>query len=228
MLRENRALNQARPISFEVDIKRYPEGSCLIKFGNTHVLCTASIEESVPVFMKHQGKGWVTAEYSMLAYGGNKTNGRSLEIQRLISRSLRAGIDSKILGERQIIINCEVIQADGGTRTAAITGGFVALHAACQKLMRQEILKSNPIKHQIIGISCGIVKGEVMLDLNYEEDSRAMVDANFVMTETGKIVEIQASAENSLFSEEDFTKMLSFARNSISDIAKLQKEAMNS
>lgn len=236
-MRSIRAFDETREISLEMNVMRHPEGSCLVKFGNTHVLCAASIEENVPSFMRFQGKGWVTAEYSMLPRSthtrmrrdssGSRPNGRTLEIQRLISRALRASMDLKLLGERQITIDCDVIQADGGTRCAAITGGFVALSVACQKLIRQGIIKKNPIKHQIAAVSCGVVGKNVLIDLDYEEDSKAMVDANFVLTSDEKIIEIQSAAEGDPFSEEQFTEMLKMAKFAIKEITDMQRQALN-
>ena len=202
---DNRKLDSLRKVSLEAGVSRYAEGSCLAKFGQTHVLCTASVDENVPRWMKGSGKGWVTAEYGMLPRATHSRNnreatrgkqgGRTVEIQRLIGRSLRAAIDLKKLGERQIIIDCDVMQADGGTRTASITGAWVALYQACEGLVKQGLINENPVTDNMAAVSCGIVEGECRLDLEYVEDSAAQADANFVLTETGGVVEVQASAE---------------------------------
>ncbi|MDM7458327.1 MAG: ribonuclease PH, partial [Paracoccus sp. (in: a-proteobacteria)] len=200
-----RNLSQMRPISIETGVMRHAEGSCLIRCGETHVLCTASIEESTPRFLKGTGLGWVTAEYGMLPRATNtrnrreaaigKQSGRTQEIQRLIGRSLRAGIDRSALGERQITIDCDVIQADGGTRCASITGGFVALRLAVNKLLKAGAITSDPILDHVAAVSCGIYAGQPMLDLDYAEDSEAGTDGNFVMTAAGRLIEVQMSAE---------------------------------
>jgi ribonuclease PH len=226
-----------RAISFERGVSRHAEGSCLVKFGHTHVLCTASLEERVPPWLRNSGKGWVTAEYGMLprATGermrreasSGKQGGRTLEIQRLIGRSLRAVCDLQALGEKQITVDCDVIQADGGTRTAAITGGFVALHD-CLSWMeaRQMASVSRVIKDHVAAISCGIYEGNPVIDLDYDEDSTAQTDANFVMTGTGGIVEIQGTAEGAPFSEEEFSALLRLAKDGIARLVDLQKMAI--
>jgi ribonuclease PH len=226
-----------RAISFERGVSRHAEGSCLVKFGHTHVLCTASLEERVPPWLRNSGKGWVTAEYGMLprATGermrreasSGKQGGRTLEIQRLIGRSLRAVCDLQALGEKQITVDCDVIQADGGTRTAAITGGFVALHD-CLSWMeaRQMASVSRVIKDHVAAISCGIYEGNPVIDLDYDEDSTAQTDANFVMTGTGGIVEIQGTAEGAPFSEEEFSALLKLAKDGIARLVDLQKMAI--
>lgn len=226
-----------RAISFERGVSRHAEGSCLVKFGHTHVLCTASLEERVPPWLRNSGKGWVTAEYGMLprATGermrreasSGKQGGRTLEIQRLIGRSLRAVCDLQALGEKQITVDCDVIQADGGTRTAAITGGFVALHD-CLSWMeaRQMASVSRVIKDHVAAISCGIYEGNPVIDLDYDEDSTAQTDANFVMTGTGGIVEIQGTAEGAPFSEEEFSALLKLAKDGITRLVDLQKMAI--
>ncbi|APH70922.1 ribonuclease PH [Aquibium oceanicum] len=228
---------EMRPVSFERGVSKHAEGSCLVKFGDTHVLCTASLEERVPPWMRNSGKGWVTAEYGMLprATGdrmrreasAGKQGGRTLEIQRLIGRSLRAVVDMQALGEVQITVDCDVIQADGGTRTASITGGFVALHD-CLKWMeaRQMVSVDKVLKDHVAAISCGIHGGACVLDLDYVEDSAAEADANFVMTGKGGIVEIQGTAEGDPFSEEQFTELLALAKKGIARLVDLQKMAV--
>lgn len=229
--------DEMRAISFECGVSKHAEGSCLVKFGDTHVLCTASLEEKVPGWMRNSGKGWVTAEYGMLprATGdrmrreasAGKQGGRTQEIQRLIGRSLRAVVDMQALGERQITIDCDVIQADGGTRTAAITGGWVALHE-CLRWMetRQMVSVSKVLKDHVAAISCGISNGLPVIDLDYDEDSSAGTDANFVMTGKGGIVEIQGTAEGEPFSEEQFSELLALARNGIARLVSLQQMAV--
>jgi len=226
-----------RAVSFERGISRHAEGSCLVKFGDTHVFCTASLEEKVPGWMRNSGRGWVTAEYGMLprATGdrmrreaaAGKQGGRTLEIQRLIGRSLRAVVDLQALGEVQITVDCDVIQADGGTRTAAITGGFVALHD-CLAWMeaRQMISRARVLKDHVAAISCGIHDGTPVLDLDYAEDSAAGTDTNFVMTGKGGIVEIQGTAEGEPFSEEEFAALMGLARKGIARLVELQKMAI--
>ena len=228
---------EMRPVSFERGVSKHAEGSCLVKFGDTHVLCTASLEERVPPWMRNSGKGWVTAEYGMLprATGdrmrreasAGKQGGRTLEIQRLIGRSLRAIVDMQALGEVQITVDCDVIQADGGTRTASITGGFVALHD-CLKWMeaRKMVSVDKVLKDHVAAISCGIHDGACVLDLDYVEDSAAEADANFVMTGKGGIVEIQGTAEGEAFSEEQFAELLSLAKKGIARLVDLQKMAV--
>ncbi len=232
-----RAFDAMRAVSLLRGVSRHAEGSCLVKFGETHVLCTASLEERVPPFLKNSGKGWVTAEYGMLprATGermrreaaSGKQSGRTLEIQRLVGRSLRAVIDLAALGERQIVVDCDVIQADGGTRTASITGGFVALHD-CLAWMeaRAMIRREKVIRDHVAAISCGIHAGEAVIDLDYVEDSAAETDANFVMTGSGGIVEIQGTAEGAPFSEEEFGRLMALAKAGIADLVALQKAAI--
>ncbi len=231
----NRAANALRPVSIERSVARYAEGSCLIKFGGTHVLCTASLEEKPPAWLRGQGKGWVTAEYSMLPRAthqrtrrestSGKQSGRTQEIQRLIGRSLRAVVDLPALGERQITLDCDVLQADGGTRTASITGAFIALQDCVTWMQSRSMLKNSPIRDHVAAISCGIVKGEAVLDLDYNEDSGAETDANFVMTGAGGIVEVQGTAEGAPFSQEQFLALLDLARGGISQLIELQKDA---
>ncbi|MBP0437442.1 ribonuclease PH [Tianweitania sediminis] len=229
--------DEMRAISFERGVSKHAEGSCLVKFGDTHVLCTASLEERVPGWMRNTGKGWVTAEYGMLprATGdrmrreasAGKQGGRTLEIQRLIGRSLRAVVDMQALGEVQITVDCDVIQADGGTRTAAITGGFVALHE-CLTWMeaRKMVSVGKVLKDHVAAISCGIYEGVPVIDLDYLEDSAAHTDANFVMTGKGGIVEIQGTAEGAPFSEDEFTELLGLAKTGINRLVSLQQMAI--
>ena len=223
-----RKVDQLREISIEPHILEHAEGSCLIKFGNTHVICSASLDESVPRFLKGKNSGWVTAEYGMLPRSTNqrmrreaslgKQGGRTLEIQRLIGRSMRAAMDLKILGERQILIDCDVINADGGTRTAAITGSYVAMHLAIRKLLDKKILRRNPLISQIAAISCGIYRQEAIADLDYDEDSTAEVDANFVFNQKGNLIEIQGTGEESDFTTEQLIQMLKLAQNSATQL----------
>ena len=231
-----RAKDQMREISLEPGVSRYAEGSCLVKFGHTHVLVTASLQEQAPPFLKGSGKGWVTAEYGMLPRSTHdrmrreaaqgKQSGRTQEIQRLIGRSLRAVTDLAALGERQIVIDCDVIQADGGTRTASITGGFVAL-AQCAAFMKKTGMITKPlILDQVAAVSCGIWQGEAVLDLDYDEDSQAGTDANFVITGKGGLVEIQGTAEGEPFSDEQFTELLRLARKGVGALVDLQKKAL--
>ncbi len=229
--------DQLRDVSLETGVSVHAEGSCFVKFGRTHVLCTASLENSVPPFLKGSGKGWVTAEYGMLprATGERmrreaaqgKQSGRTQEIQRLIGRALRAVTDMKGFGERQIVIDCDVIQADGGTRTAAITGGFVALHKCFELMKRDQLIKTLPLNDHVAAISCGIHGGECVLDLDYEEDSSAGTDANFVMTGEGNIVEIQGTAEGEPFTEKAFLELMSLARGGIKQLVAMQREAIS-
>ena len=225
--------NEMRAVTIEPGFSKHAEGSCLIKFGDTHVLCTASLEERVPPWLRGGGKGWVTAEYGMLprSTGGRmrreasagKQSGRTVEIQRLIGRSLRAVVDMEALGERQISIDCDVIQADGGTRTASITGAWVALKE-CINWMEARSMVSKPVlKDQVAAISCGIYNGNPVLDLDYAEDSTAETDANFVITGSGGIVEIQGTAEGDPFSEEEFNKLMELAKKGIGELIDLQK-----
>jgi len=225
-----------RAVSFELGFTKHAEGSCLVKFGDTHVLCTASLEERVPPFLKGQGQGWVTAEYGMLPRSTHdrmrreaaqgKQSGRTQEIQRLIGRSLRAIVDVKALGERQISIDCDVLQADGGTRTASITGGWIALHQCIEWMRAREMVTGTVLKDHVAAISCGIYKGVPVTDLDYLEDSNAETDANFVMTGRGGICEIQGTAEADPFSEEQFASLMTLARTSIAELVELQKAAI--
>lgn len=227
-----RAVDEMRAVTLERGFAKHAEGSCLVKFGDTHVLCTASLEERVPPWLRGGGKGWVTAEYGMLPRStgermrreasSGKQSGRTLEIQRLIARSLRAVVDLKALGERQITVDCDVLQADGGTRTASITGGFVALKECINWMVEREMIEANVLKDNVAAISCGIYKGTPVLDLDYVEDSTAETDANFVMTGSGGIVEIQGTAEGDTFSEEEFSQLMGLAKQGISDLIKLQ------
>ena len=227
-----RAADQLRPVRLEAGFAKYAEGSCLARFGETHVLCAASVEEKVPPFLRNTGQGWVTAEYGMLPRSTHtrtdreaargKQSGRTQEIQRLIGRSLRAVTDLKKLGERQIRIDCDVIQADGGTRTAAITGSWVALHMALRKIG----LVEPPLVDAVAAVSCGIVEGMPVLDLDYAEDSTAHADANFVLTGRGGIVEVQATAERATFEEAAFNSMLTLARKGIGELVAAQREAL--
>ena len=231
-----READELRPVTLERGVSRHAEGSCLIHCGDTKVLCTASVEERVPPWMRGGGTGWVTAEYGMLPRStgsrmrrestAGKQSGRTQEIQRLIGRSLRAVVDMKKLGERQITVDCDVIQADGGTRTAAITGGWVALHDALQWMAAREMFKEDPLIDHIAAVSCGIYRGTPVCDLDYPEDSEADTDANFVMTGSGGIVEIQGTAEKDPFSEEEFTQLMTLAKNGISRLVSLQKTAV--
>ena len=234
----NRASNEMRAVSFERHVNKHAEGSCLVKFGDTHVLCTASLEERVPNWMRNSGKGWVTAEYGMLPRStgermrreaaSGKQGGRTMEIQRLIGRSLRSVVDLKALGEMQITIDCDVIQADGGTRTASITGAWVALYD-CLSFMesRQMVLRDKVLKDHVAAISCGIYKGVPVLDLDYAEDSNAETDTNFVMTGKGGIVEIQGTAEGDPFSEEQFASLMNLAKGGIVGLIELQKKVIS-
>ncbi len=235
---QNRATDSLRPVSFDPGASKYAEGSCLVKFGDTHVLCTASIDENVPRWMKGSGKGWVTAEYGMLPRSTHSRNsreaargkqgGRTVEIQRLIGRSLRAVINLEILGERQIIIDCDVMQADGGTRTASISGAWVALYQACESLVKQGKITKNPVTDKMAAVSCGIVEGECRLDLEYVEDSAAQADANFVLTEQGGVIEVQASAEDTPFSPDQMAELMRLAGKGIGQICALQAQALKS
>ncbi len=230
----NRAANQIREVSLAVNVNKYAEGSCLVKFGETHVLCTASIEERVPPFLRNKGTGWITAEYNMLARSTHtrnsrdpmKPNGRSIEIQRLIGRSLRSVIDVKKLGERQIIIDCDVIQADGGTRCAAITGGYVALALAVKKILSQRLIKENPLTGAVCALSCGIFNGEVVADLDYAEDSKCDVDANFVINKNFDLIEIQGTAEQGAMSFTQISQMYDLAKKAAVEIFALQQKAI--
>jgi ribonuclease PH len=232
----NRALDQLRAVTLEPGFAKHAEGSCLIKCGDTHVLCTASVDEKVPPFLRNTGLGWVTAEYGMLPRATSermdreaakgKQSGRTQEIQRLIGRSLRAVVDRKVLGEIQIKIDCDVIQADGGTRTASITGGYVALGLAIRHLMKTGRLTTNPLVTSVAAISCGIYQGQPVLDLDYIEDSGAEVDANFVMTGAKGIVEIQGTAEQTPFSETQFQSMMRLAQKGIEELTLMQTKVL--
>ncbi len=236
MRRSNRAPDQMRAVSLTPGFSRHAEGSCLVKFGDTHVLVTASLEEKAPPFLKGTGKGWVTAEYGMLPRSthdrmrreaaAGKQSGRTQEIQRLVGRSLRAVCDLAALGERQITIDCDVLQADGGTRTAAITGGFVALSQCVGFMKKTGLMTASIIKDHVAAISCGIVQGQPVLDLDYEEDSTAETDANFVLTGSGGLVEIQGTAEGAPFTEEQLMALLKLARKGIGELVTLQKEVL--
>ena len=231
-----RQADELRNIILEPGYAMNAEGSCFIKAGNTHVLCTASIEERVPPFLRNTGKGWVTAEYGMLPRSTGsrmgreaargKQQGRTVEIQRLIGRSLRAVVDMEGFGERQITVDCDVIQADGGTRTASITGAYVALYQAFDKLVEQGKILEVPMKQQVAAVSCGIYKGTPVLDLDYPEDSNAEADTNFVLSSDGRIIEIQGTAEEDPFTEAQFTSMFSLAKKGVQDLCKLQREAL--
>jgi ribonuclease PH len=228
--------NQMRDVSITPNVNKHAEGSCLIKFGDTHVICTASVEERLPPWLRDAGHGWVTAEYGMLPRSTNSRSnreaarggqgGRTHEIQRLIGRSLRAITNLNDLGEIQIRVDCDVIQADGGTRTASITGGFVALHLACQNLVNLGVLQKVPLRGQIAAISCGIYENTPVLDLDYLEDSNAQADSNFVLTENHDIAEIQGTAEQRPFSEAYFIDMLELAKKGVSELILIQKAAL--
>jgi ribonuclease PH len=225
-----------RAVSLDRGVVKYAEGSCFVKFGDTHVLVTATLEEKLPPWLKGRGRGWVTAEYGMLPRAtsertrreasAGKQGGRTVEIQRLIGRSLRSVVELEALGERQITIDCDVIQADGGTRTASITGAWVALNDCLAWMRQREMLRANPLRDHIAAVSCGICKGVPVLDLDYAEDSEAETDANFVMTGTGNIVEIQGTAEKTPFTEEQFLALLALARRGIGKLVDLQKMAV--
>ena len=230
-----RDLSEMRPVSIETGVTKHAEGSCLIRMGDTHVLCTATIEDRVPPFIKGSGLGWVTAEYGMLPRATNtrmrreaaagKQGGRTVEIQRLIGRSLRAGIDRVALGERQITVDCDVIQADGGTRCASITGGWVALRLAVNKLLKTGDCVSDPIIDNVAAVSCGIYAGQPVLDLDYPEDSEAGVDGNFVLTGQGRQIEIQMSAEGSTFTRDQMNQLLDLAEIGVSELVAAQNAA---
>ena len=230
-----RQTDQMRPIEIETGFTRHAEGSCLIRCGNTHVLCTASLEERVPPFLKGSGLGWVTAEYGMLPRAthtrgrreaaAGKQSGRTQEIQRLIGRALRACVDRSALGERQITVDCDVIQADGGTRCASITGGWVALRLAVNKLMKAGDIKTDPLTDHVAAVSCGIYAGQPVLDLDYLEDSEAGTDGNFVMTGSGRLIEVQASAEGATFSREELDRLMALAEKGVAELAAAQKAA---
>lgn len=231
-----RQIDQLRKIEFVPNYNKYAEGSCLVRFGDTYVLCTASVEEKLPPFLRDKKQGWITAEYGMLPRATDqrtdreasrgKQTGRTQEIQRLIGRSLRAILDLPKLGERQIKIDCDVLQADGGTRTASITGAYVALHQALNKLLDKKLIKTIPLLSQVAAVSCGIYQGQAVLDLDYAEDSAAEADANFVLTSDGKIIEIQATAEQKPFSEEQYARMMILARKGVQELVQLQRAAL--
>ncbi|MEO1422121.1 MAG: ribonuclease PH [Pseudomonadota bacterium] len=232
----SRKTDELRPVSIEVGITKHAEGSCLIKCGDTHVLCTASLEERVPPFLRNTGLGWVTAEYGMLPRATNtrmrreasagKQSGRTTEIQRLIGRSLRAGVDRVAMGERQITVDCDVIQADGGTRCASITGGWVALRLAVNSLMKSGVITSDPLTDHVAAVSCGIYAGQPVLDLDYDEDSNAGTDANFVMTGSNGLVEVQGSAEGAPFSRDQLNTLMDLAEKGVADLVAAQKAAV--
>lgn len=232
-----RAPDQTREVTLETGVNRYAEGSCLVSFGHTKVLVTATVEESVPGWMRNKGAGWVTAEYGMLPRATHtrgrreaaqgKQSGRTQEIQRLIGRSLRAVVDLKALGERQISLDCDVIQADGGTRTAAITGAWVALRIAVNYLLEEGVLKADPILGQVAAVSCGVFKDNPVLDLDYEEDSSAEADSNFVLTNSGDIVEIQATGEKRGFTRGEFEQLFALAEKGIGELFVKQREAVS-
>ena len=232
----DRKNNEMRNISFETGVSKHAEGSCLVKFGDTHVLCTASVENRVPPWLRNSGSGWVTAEYGMLPRSTGermrreasvgKQSGRTQEIQRLIGRSLRSVIDLDQLGENQISIDCDVIQADGGTRTASISGAFIALKQSVNFLLTSKEIKKDPIREYLGAVSCGIYRGKPILDLDYKEDSTAEADANFVITDKNKIIEIQATAEQYPFSEKMFLELMMLAKSGIEEIVKKQKDVL--
>jgi ribonuclease PH len=231
-----RQLGELRPVSIETGVMKHAEGSCLIKMGDTHVLCSATLEEKAPPFLKNTGLGWVTAEYGMLPRATNsrvrreaaagKQSGRTQEIQRLIGRALRAGVDRSALGERQIVVDCDVLQADGGTRCASITGGWVALRLALNALMKSGQVSGDPMMDHVAAVSCGIYAGQMVLDLDYIEDSSAGTDGNFVLTGAGRLVEVQMSAEGATFSRAEMTGLLDLAEAGIAQLVAAQKAAV--
>ncbi|MDO5657313.1 MAG: ribonuclease PH [Paracoccus sp. (in: a-proteobacteria)] len=231
-----RKLSEMRPISIETGVMKHAEGSCLIRVGDTHVLCSASVDEKVPPFLRGAGQGWVTAEYGMLPRATNtrmrreaaqgKQGGRTVEIQRLIGRSLRAGVDRVALGERQITVDCDVIQADGGTRCAAITGGWVALRLAVNRLMAAGLVKSDPLVDHVAAVSCGIYAGQLVVDLDYAEDSEAGTDGNFVMTGAGRLIEVQMSAEGATFSRDEMGGLLDLAGAGVAELVAAQRAVL--
>ena len=234
---QKRNNNQIRPISMKKNVSPYAEGSCFVKFGNTHILCTASVDEKVPSWLRGTNKGWITAEYGMLPRSTHyrmdrdvnkgKVSGRTQEIQRLIGRSLRSAVNLELLGEIQIKIDCDVIQADGGTRTSAISGAWVALHDSIKFLISKGRISTNPIIDQVAAISCGIVSEEILIDLDYDEDSNAEVDSNFVLTESKKIIEIQTTSEKKPIDKETFLKMYQLVENQIDIIFTKQVDAIS-
>lgn len=231
---DGRQPDQLRPYTLERGFAKFAEGSCLVKMGDTHMLVTATVEERVPPFMKGQGKGWVTAEYSMLPRSGRqrnqreimKPNGRNMEIQRLIGRSLRSVVEMERMGEKTITVDCDAIRADGGTRTAAITGAYVAVYDAMRWMIDQRMMRTMALREPLAAISVGIYRGQEVLDLNYDEDSNAETDMNVVMTESGKFIEVQGTAEKDPFSAETLGKMLKLAKKGIDELIRAQKEAL--
>lgn len=231
-----RQLDEMRPVSIETNVTKHAEGSCMIRMGDTHVLCTATLEDRVPSFIKGSGLGWVTAEYGMLPRSttsrmrreaaSGKQGGRTIEIQRLIGRSLRAGVDRVALGERQITIDCDVIQADGGTRCAAITGGWVALRIAVNKLLKTREIISDPLIQPVAAVSCGIYAGQAVLDLDYPEDSDAGVDGNFIMMSNKQLIEVQMSAEGSTYSRDQMMQLLNLAEKGVAELVTAQADAL--
>jgi ribonuclease PH len=231
-----RAADELRDVTLEPGFAKYAEGSCLIRFGDTHVLCTASLDDRVPPFLRNSGRGWVTAEYGMLPRSTHertgreaargKQSGRTQEIQRLIGRSLRAVTDLDTIGERQIRLDCDVLQADGGTRTASITGAWVALNIAFQWMRERDLIETMPLRDHVAAVSCGIFQGETVLDLDYAEDSNAQADANFVLTGNGGIVEVQGTAEEEPFSQVQFDALMKLARDGVDQLVKLQANAV--
>ena len=236
-MRNNRKNLELRKIEIITDYIKNADASCLIKAGDTHVVCTASIEDKVPRWLKGSGKGWITAEYGMLPRSthermrreasSGKIGGRTSEIQRLIGRSLRASADLDLLGEHLITIDCDVLQADGGTRTASITGGFVALKKCIDVMIKKKLINQNPIKNYIAAISCGIVNGEILMDLDYNEDSKADIDSNYVMNDKNQIIELQLTGEKTTCSENEFLEMLQYSKKSIQEIISIQKKALS-
>ena len=231
-----RKLNEMRPVTIDVGVMKHAEGSCLIKMGETHVLCSATIEDKAPPFLKNTGLGWVTAEYGMLPRATNsrtkreaaagKQSGRTQEIQRLIGRALRAGVDRSALGERQIVIDCDVLQADGGTRCASITGGWVALRLAMNKLLKTGAIVSDPMMDHVAAVSCGVYAGQMVLDLDYAEDSTAGTDGNFILTGRGRMIEVQMSAEGATFSRDEMGELLDLAEAGVAQLVAAQKAAL--
>lgn len=234
MRQSQRNNNQLRNIEFITEFNPYAEGSCLVKYGNTHVICTATVEDKVPSWLKGQDKGWITAEYAMLPRStqtrvpreSKKPSGRTQEIQRLIGRSLRAVVDLQKMKDFSVLIDCDVLQADGGTRVASISGGFIALYLALSRLVKEGKLPQNPIREFVAAVSCDIYNGEAILDVDYDEDSNSQVDMNFVMTESGKIVEIQGTAEGEPFDEKEFHQLMELGKKGIKQIIAKQKETL--
>jgi len=230
--KDKRLYNQIRPVKITPNYIKYAEGSCLIEMGDTRIVCTATVEESVPVFLKGSGSGWITAEYGMLPRScvarilRDKVSGRNYEIQRLIGRSLRAGVDLSCIGERTLWVDCDVIQADGGTRTASITGGFIALINALARLKKEKKISKIPIKNFVAAVSVGILNGGLILDLTYEEDSQAEVDMNVVMTSGGEFIEIQGTSEKKTFNKEQMEELLDLAKNGINDLIDIQRNIL--